>query len=139
MDENELKCIQDENIVGWTRKCWMKSLIESKLHPTSSNMIFFFFLFFLKFWKLSNASNISSSIENFRCLDAFAPALIKVIFHAIFCLISKLVTLGKKIFDSALASLNITYQVEEDPYNKVWHRSNFLTWPQIMEPYSKWI
>ena len=46
MDENKFKCIQHENIVGWTRKCWMKSLTESKLHPASSSRIFFFFFNF---------------------------------------------------------------------------------------------
>ena len=107
---------------------------------TSSNIVqhdFFLFSFFFKVLKALKCIQHFIQHRKFSMLDAFAPALIKVIFHAIFCLISKLVTLGKKIFDSALASLNITYQVEEDPYNKVWHRSNFLTWPQIMEPYSK--
>ena len=34
---------------------------------------------------------------------------------------------------------NFTFQVEEDPYNKIWHRNTFFTWPQIMESCSKWI
>ena len=32
-----------------------------------------------------------------------------------------------------------TAQVEEDPYNKIWHRNIFLPWSQIMKPCSKWI
>lgn len=44
LDETAFKCIQHENLVWWTRKCWMKSLIKNKLHPTSS---FFFFMNFL--------------------------------------------------------------------------------------------
>ena len=40
LDETVLRCIHHENLVGWTRKCWTKSLIENKLHPTLSNTIF---------------------------------------------------------------------------------------------------
>ena len=56
-DETAFKCIQHENLVWWTRKCWTKSLIENKLHQTSS------FFFFYEFFNLSNKSNISSIIE----------------------------------------------------------------------------
>ena len=32
---------------------------------------------------------------------------------------------------------NFAFQVEEDRYTKIWHRSTFLPWSQIMEPCSK--
>ena len=77
IDENELKCIQHENIVGWTRKCWMKSLIKSKLHPTSTNMIFFFFFIFIQILKaLKSIQHRKFSMLD-EMLDAFAPALMK--------------------------------------------------------------
>ena len=38
-----------------------------------------------------------------------------------------------------LSRNNFVFQVEEDPYNKIWHRNTFLPWSQIMEPCSKWI
>ena len=50
LDETVLKCIQDKNLVGWTRKCWTKSLIENKFHPASSKRTFVFF--FLILWNL---------------------------------------------------------------------------------------
>ena len=50
LDDTWLKYIQHENLVGWTRKCWTKSLIKNKLYPTSSNTIFvFFFSIFINF------------------------------------------------------------------------------------------
>ena len=36
-----------------------------------------------------------------------------------------------------LPTNNFAFQVEEDPYNKIWHRNTFLPCPQIMEPCSE--
>ena len=78
MDENQLKCIQYENIVRWTRKCWMKSLIESKLHPTSSSMIFFFFFIFFNILEALKCIKHFTQHRKFsmldEMLDVFAPA-----------------------------------------------------------------
>ena len=38
-----------------------------------------------------------------------------------------------------LPTNNFAFQVEEDPYNKIWQRNTFLPWPQIMKPCSKLI
>ena len=44
-----------------------------------------------------------------------------------------------EFIETILPTNNFTFQVEEDPYNKIWHRNTFLPWPQIMELCSKWI
>ena len=49
LDETALKCIQLENLVGWTRKSWTDSLIKNKLYPTSINPNFVFYFLFYKF------------------------------------------------------------------------------------------
>ena len=38
--------------------------------------------------------------------------------------------------ETILPTNNFTFQVEKDPYNKIWHR-NTLPWPKIMERCSK--
>ena len=66
LNETLLKCTQHEKLVGWTRKCWIRNLIENKLHPHRPTRFLSSFSFFNKFYKLSNASNISYNIENLR-------------------------------------------------------------------------
>ena len=75
LDEAVAKCIQHENLVRWNRKYWTKSLIKTKLYPTSSNTIFDFFFFFLYTFVSSQmhltffpASKIYNFWWNFRCI-----------------------------------------------------------------------
>ena len=42
-----------------------------------------------------------------------------------------------EFIETILPTNNFTFQVEENPYNKIWHRNTFLPWPQIMELCSK--
>ena len=59
---------QMQHLVAWIRKCWTRKVwSRANFIQHRATWFLFSFFFFYKYCTLSNASNISSNMENLRC------------------------------------------------------------------------